>query len=126
MKNSKREQSDNTMQNSVNVISAAYTAPLIAELYSKNQTTQDMEDLYFALSALYYTDHIREAFHLIRGLYAITGLKYPYPVAALDAMKTAQESFVSEFIQDFYEIIDEKRLEEVSEEMAMYIGKEVI
>ena len=47
MKNSKREQSDNTIQNSVNIISAAYTAPLIAELYSKNQIKQDMDDLYF-------------------------------------------------------------------------------
>lgn len=101
-----------TMQNSANVISGAYTANLIYALYSDNQTAADMDDLYFGIAALYKTDQVKKAFHLICGLYAIIGSRCPYPIVALESLEAAKDAFVAEFIADFYEIIDEKRLEE--------------
>lgn len=100
------------VNNSINAISGAYTGPLIDGLYTEGQRAESMKDLYQALETLYELDCVEEAMRLIRGLFAITGVEYPYPIAVLDSLKPARELFVSEFLCDFYEIIEEKRLEE--------------
>lgn len=47
---------------------------------------------------------------MIRGLFGIAGVEYPYLVAAFETQEEIQEFFLSEFLEDFYEVIDERRL----------------
>lgn len=47
--------------------------------------------------------------HLIRALFEITRMSYPYQIALLESQEKTQEIFVAEFIYDFYEIIDRYR-----------------
>ncbi|MEY8275640.1 hypothetical protein [Blautia marasmi] len=103
------------VNNSINAISGAYTGPLIDCLYAVGQRAENKEDLYHALNTLYELDCAEEAMRLIRGLFAIAGMEYPYPIAVLDSLKQAREVFVSEFLCDLYEIIEEKRMEEKRE-----------
>ncbi|MDD3139137.1 MAG: hypothetical protein PHX08_09220 [Lachnospiraceae bacterium] len=110
-----RAQSINNVRNSINAISGDYTVKLIDKLYDENCKQQDMQDLYFAIAALFDTNRIPEAMHLIRGLFAIAKMNYPYPIAALEPFDVAQEAFVAEFIMDFYEIIEEKQISESQE-----------
>jgi len=44
--------------------------------------------------------------HLIRALFGIAQLNYPYQIALLESQEKTQEIFVAKFIFDFYEIID--------------------
>lgn len=102
---------NNVVRNNVNTISGAYTLPLIDKLFSARQNTSDMDDVYFALAALVDTGRIPEAFHMIRGLYGIAGLEYPNHVEEMGKSEEIMELFVAEFIFDFYDIIDERKLE---------------
>lgn len=61
----------------VNLISVAYTMPLIEKLFSNSGKISDMDDIYFALAALVDTDRINEAFHMIRGLFCIADMERP-------------------------------------------------
>ncbi len=92
-----RVQSFNNIRNSINAISGAYTVKLIDKLYDENGKQQDMQDLYFAIAALFDTNRIPEAMHLIRGLFAIAKMNYPYPIAALEPFDVAQvtENWIS-------------------------------
>lgn len=101
----------NVVRNNVNTISGAYTLPLIDKLFSARQDARDMDDIYFALAALVDTGRISEAFHMIRGLYGIAGLEYPDHVEEMGKSDEIMELFVAEFIFDFYDIIDERKLE---------------
>ncbi len=101
----------NVVRNNVNTISGAYTLPLIDKLFSARQNASDMDDIYFALVALVDTGWIQEAFQMIRGLYGIAELEYPGKVAEMGQSEEIMELFVEEFIFDFYDIIDEKKLE---------------
>ncbi len=101
----------NAVRNNVNTISGAYTLPLIDKLFSARQNASDMDDVYFALAALVDTGRILEAFHMIRGLYGIAGLEYPDHVEEMGKSEEIMELFVAEFVFDFYDIIDEKKLE---------------
>ena len=56
------------VRNTVNLISGAYTLPLIEKLFPNSQKISDMDDIYFAIAALVDTGRISEAFHMIRGL----------------------------------------------------------
>lgn len=47
---------------------------------------------------------------MIRGLFGIAGMEYPYLISTLDKKIEMQECFVSEFLEDFYEFIDEQKL----------------
>ncbi|MGF0034605.1 hypothetical protein ACQRBN_16855 [Bariatricus sp. SGI.154] len=49
---------------------------------------------------------------MIRGLFGIAGMEYPYLIEALEPLQEVQESFVIEFIYDFYDVVDERRLAE--------------
>ena len=49
---------------------------------------------------------------MIRGLFGVAGMEYPYLIEAMEPQKEVQESFVAEFIYDFYDVIDERRLVE--------------
>ena len=60
------------VRNTVNLISGAYTLPLIEKLFPNSQKISDMDDIYFAIAALVDTGRISEAFHMIRGLYGIS------------------------------------------------------
>ena len=104
-------QISNAVKNRVNTISGAYTLPLIDKLFSVRQNASDMDDIYFALAALVDTERAAEAFHMIRGLYGIAGLQYPDEIAEMEQSEDMMELFVAEFIFDFYDIIDEKKLE---------------
>ena len=95
----------------VNLISGAYTLPLINKLFSNSQRIEDMDDIYFSITALVDTDRISEAFHMIRGLFGIAGMEYPQEITQLEKSEELQESFVSEFIFDFYDVIEERRLD---------------
>lgn len=105
------------VRNTVNLISGAYTLPLIEKLFSNSQRIEDMEDIYFSITALVDTDRISEAFHMIRGLFRIAGMKYPQEITQLERSEELQESFVSEFIFDFYDVIENKRLETEEKEI---------
>ena len=105
------------VRNTVNLISGAYTLPLIEKLFPNSQKISDMDDIYFAIAALVDTGRISEAFHMIRGLFGIAGMEYPQEIAQLEKSEELQESFASEFIFDFYDVIEDKRLETEEEEI---------
>ena len=64
----KMRKSASNVNNAVNLISGAYTLPLIDKLFSNSQRIENMDDVYFAITALVDTDRISEAFHMIRGI----------------------------------------------------------
>ena len=99
------------VKSTVNLISGAYTLPLINKLFSNSQRIEDMDDIYFSITALVDTDRISEAFHMIRGLFGISGMEYPQEIAQLEKSEELQESFVSEFIFDFYDVIEDRKLD---------------
>ena len=105
------------VKSTVNLISGAYTLPLIDKLFSNSQRIENMDDVYFAITALVDTDRISEAFHMIRGLFGISGMEYPQEIAQLEKSEELQESFVSEFIFDFYDVIEDKRIETEEQEI---------
>lgn len=46
------------VKSTVNLISGAYTLPLIDKLFPNSQRIEDMEDIYFSITALVDTDRI--------------------------------------------------------------------
>lgn len=110
MKESEKEVMGNDVKNALNKISGAYTILLIDKLFPTQKKLSDLEDIYFAIAALKETGKIMEAMHMMRGLFGIAGEEYPYLVAAIENQTAIQEFFISEFLEDFYEIIDERRL----------------
>ena len=72
----KMRKSASNVNNAVNLISGAYTLPLIDKLFSNSQRIENMDDVYFAITALVDTDRISEAVHMIRGLFGISGMEY--------------------------------------------------
>lgn len=107
------------VRNAANLISGAHTLPLLEKLFSSSGKISDMDDIYFALAALVDTDQISEAFHMIRGLFGIAGMEWPQELIQLEKLVELQESFVSEFIFDFYDVIEDKRLEIEEEEIVI-------
>ena len=105
------------VRNTVNLISGTYTLPLINKLFSNGQRIGDMDDIYFSITALVDTGRISEAFHMISGLFGIAGMEYPQEIAQLEKSEELQESFVSEFIFDFYDVIEDKRIETEEQEI---------
>ena len=105
------------VKSTVNLISGAYTLPLIDKLFSNSQRIENMDDVYFAITALVDTDRISEAFHMIRGLFRIAGMEYLQEIEQLKRSEELQESFVSEFIFDFYDVIEDKRIETEEQEI---------
>ncbi len=101
----------NDTKNMLNTISGAYTIPLINKLFSMTKNMSDIEDFYSALAVLRKTGNILVAMKMIRSLFRIAGVEYPYFISALDKEIEMQECFLSEFLEDFYEIIDERKLE---------------
>lgn len=101
----------------VNLISGVYTMPLIEKLFSSSGKISDMDDIYFALAALVDTGRIGEAFHMIRGLFGIADMEWPQEFIQLEKSEEMQEYFVSEFIFDFYDVIEDKRLETEGQEI---------
>lgn len=101
----------------VNLISGAYTMPLIEKLFSISGKISHMDDIYFALAALVDTDRISEAFHMIRGMFGIAGMEWPQEFIQLEKSEEVHECFVSEFIFDFYDVIEDKRLETEGQEI---------
>lgn len=99
------------VKSTVNLISGAYTLPLINKLFSNSQRIEDMDDIYFSMTALMDTDRISEVFHMIRGLFGIAGMEYLQEIAQLEKSEELQESFVSEFIFDFYDVIEDRKLD---------------
>lgn len=110
MKESEKEVVGDDVKNVLNILSGAYTIPLIDKLFPEQKKISDLQDIYSALAALKETGRILEAIHMIRGLFGIAGVEYPYLVAAFENQKERQEFFLSEFLEDFYEAIDERRL----------------
>ena len=94
----------------VNLISGAYTTPLIEKLFSNSCKISDMDDIYFALVALVDTDRISEAFHMIRGMFGIAAIEWPQELIQLEKSEELQEAFVAEFIFDFYDVIEDIRV----------------
>ena len=93
-----------------------YIAP-DRQTFSNSQRIEDMNDIYFSITALVDTGRISEAFYMIRGLFGIVGMEYPQEIAQLEKSEELQESFVSEFIFDFYDVIEDRRLETEEEEI---------
>lgn len=60
MKGNKDIKAVSNVNNTLNVISGAYTLPLIDKLFSGGQSVNDMDDIYFALAALVDTGRITE------------------------------------------------------------------
>lgn len=108
MKNDNNKIKD--VRNTVNLISGAYILPLIEKLFSKSQNIFDMDDIYFAITALVDTGRISEAFQMMRGLFGIAGMEWPQEIEQLGESEELKEVFVAEFIFDFYDVIEDKRL----------------
>ena len=70
-----------------------------------------------SLAALVDTDRINEAFHMIRGMFGISDMEWPQELIQLEKSDELQETFVSEFIFDFYDVIEDKRLETEEQEI---------
>jgi hypothetical protein len=102
----------NSEQGCINLISGAYTLPLIDKLYMQNKEEETVDDIYYSLVSLYNADNIPEASKVIRGLFDMAKMTYPYIIVFLDADKTLQEIFVREFLADFKEIIGEREIED--------------
>ena len=102
----------NSEQDCINLISGAYTLPLIDKLYMQSKKEETVDDIYHSLVSLYNEDNIPEASKVIRGLFDMAKMTYPYIIVFLDADKTLQEIFVREFLADFKEIIDEREIED--------------
>ena len=98
-----------TIKESINTISGAYSSELVDNLYAKCKEVSTLDDIYFAIVALFDTERVSEAMHLIRALFGITQMNYPYHIAFLESQEKTQEVFVAEFICDFYEIIEAYR-----------------
>ena len=113
----KTRKAASNVNNAVNLISGAYALPLIDKLFSNSNRIEDMDDIYFSITALVDTDRISEAFHMIRGLFGIASMEYPQEIAQLEKSEELQESFVSEFIFDFYDVIEDKRIETEEQEI---------
>lgn len=77
------------VRNTVSLISGAYTLPLINKLFPNSQRIEDMEDIYFSITALVDTDRISEAFHMIRGLFGIGSIEYSQEIAQLTLKRGA-------------------------------------
>ena len=67
----KTRKAASNVNNAVNLISGAYTLPLLDKLFSNSQRIEDMDDIYFSITALVDTDRISEAFYMIRGLFGL-------------------------------------------------------
>ncbi|MDE6853255.1 MAG: hypothetical protein K2J67_12380 [Lachnospiraceae bacterium] len=102
----------NDTKNMLNTLSGAYTIPLIDRLFGEGRKLSVMEDFYSALIALITAGMIKEAMYMIRGLFGIAGEEYPYFVAMLENHEEMQKFFVLEFAEDFYEVIEESKLED--------------
>ena len=101
----------NNERDCINVISGAYTLPLIDKLYMQNKEKETIDNIYYSLVSLYNTDNILEASKVIRGLFDMAKMTYPYIIVFLDANKSLQEIFVREFIADFKEIMEEREID---------------
>lgn len=110
MKASEKGVMGNDVKNTLNIVSGAYIIPLVDRLFPTEKKLSDLEDIYSALTALKETGRIKEAVHMIRGLFGIAGVEYPYLVAVFETQEEIQEFFLSEFLEDFYEVMDERRL----------------
>ncbi len=94
----------------LNMVSGAYAIPLIDQLFCEKKDVSDMEGIYFALATLKEDGRITEAMNMVRGLFGIAGMEYPDLVAAIEGGGAKREIFLSEFLEDFYEMIDERRI----------------
>ena len=110
MKESRDEVMGNDVKSMLNAISGTYTILLIDKLFPMRKKTSDMEDIYSALAALAEMGRVMEAMQMIRGLFRIAGEEYPFLIASLEEQENMQEFFVMEFLEDFFEIIEEYRL----------------
>lgn len=99
----------NDVKNVLNKISGTFTVKLIDRLFPTDKKLSDLEDIYSALAALNEMGKIMEAVRMIRGLSGIAGEEYPYLIAVFEDQKEIQEIFLLEFLEDFYEMIDERR-----------------
>ena len=95
----------------INIISATYTLRLIERLYRRNESKKDIDDLYYALLALYNTNNMQEASMKIRELFDMDGMEYPNIIVCLEKKPLFLNIFVNEFIQDFKEVMDEREME---------------
>lgn len=100
------------VKSAINKISGAYTIPLIDKLFPEGKNLSDMEDIYFALVTLSEMGKTIEAMHMIRGLFGIAGEEYPQLIAMMEKQKQMQDFFIIEFIEDFYDMIDECKLQD--------------
>lgn len=89
----KTRKTTSNVNNTVNLISGAYTLPLLDKLFSNGQKLEDMNDIYFALTALFDTNRVNEAFHMIRGLFGIAELEYPLVVLCQEKVQVKRELF---------------------------------
>ena len=105
------------VRNPVNPISGSYTLPLHEQLVLNIRKISVLDVISFANAALVDTGRISEALHMIRGLFGIAGMEYPQEIAQLEKSEELQESFASEFIFDFYDVIEDKRLETEEEKI---------
>ena len=103
----------NDTKNMLNTISGAYTIPLIDRLFIGGRNLSVMEDIYSVLTALLTVGMIKEAMCMIRGLFGMVGEEYPYFIAMLENHEEMQEFFVLEFVEDFYEVIEEIKLKDI-------------
>lgn len=67
-----------------------------------------MDNIFFGMPVLVDTDRTSEAFHMIRGLFGIVGMEWLQEITQLEKF---QESFALEFIFDFYDAIEDNKLE---------------
>lgn len=101
MRESAKKVLGNDTRNMLSTISGAYSIPLISKLFSMTKKVSDTENFYSALVVLRTTGNTLAAMQMIRGLFRIAEVEYPYLISALDKKIEMQEIFVSEFLEDF-------------------------
>lgn len=105
------------VRNTVNLISRAYILSLLAKVFSDNHKISDMDDMYFAIATLVDIGRISEAFHMMIELFGTDGMEWLQEITQLEKSEALQETFVLEFIFDFYDVIEDKRLETEGQEI---------
>lgn len=101
----------NDVKNLINNVSGTYATPLLDKLFPDISKICEMRDIYSALEALIEADRIMDALKLIKGLFCVANMEYPYLMTIWENRREEQKLLLLEFMEDFYEFIEGCQLE---------------
>ena len=101
----------NKQMEAVNLVSGAYTSPLIDQLSMLCNEDDSIQGFYHAILAMYEEGRTIEAMQLIRALFDVSDMSYPDEMALLEEDETTRMILVSEIISDFNDILYQSKAE---------------